>query len=189
MKTSNEILAKELIRYHRGMAGGKSNKLVYDLEVQEAFGDAIHSKILRLLAEKKEKMREDFGSFLGAVGTAVGHGVASEIGTALGVKGSTITTLARTAFSKSKPKSTTKTAASKKPTAKKKKLQSKSAIGSSPQKPMRISADQYRKEAGLPPRGSKNENTFSVVDIRTFRKENGKKVAKMHEQKPNDKGK
>lgn len=175
METHDQIFAKKLIRYHAGM--------VDELEVHQAFSDAMRPRIKRLMARKKKEVEEGVSAFFGAVGRAVGCGVASEIGSAIGVQGSTITTLARAAFSKSK--STTKVAASKKPNTKTKKKTSISSASSSTSHQPLTKQSLFKAESRPATTASKTATTANpmsatsnVTSITKFKKNRNQKEKK-----------
>jgi hypothetical protein len=189
METKTEMLAKQLVRHFaESKIKGSRGQEERDEVLQEAFHNAMRSRVRKLIVKKRKDVEEDFSSFLGAVGKSVGGAVAHQVATGLGISSKTVTGLASALLKPSK-KTTTKMLPSKqptakKPTAKKKKIKSKSAAGNPPQKPkiksksasgnppqkaVRMSADQYRKEAGLAPRASKNEEILTVAEIRKFK--------------------
>ena len=161
MQSKTELLAKQLVRHFVE----SRIKGVYDQEacsamLQDAFTEAIRSRINKLVEKKKKDVAEDFTSFLGK---AIGHSAAHVAASGLNVKTSTITGLVSTLRKSKKPKQ----------------KKTKSAVGSEPQAaPERMSADQYRKEMGLPPRGSKNEELLTIAEIRRLKQKGGIKCKK-----------
>jgi hypothetical protein len=118
METNTEILAKQLIRHccETAVRGPREDA---DAAFQKAFQNAMRPRVKRLVAKKKKNVQEDFSAFLGAVGRSVAHGAAHQVAAGLGISPSTVTSLGHALVKSSKSKPTTRTAASKRPTAKK----------------------------------------------------------------------
>ena len=132
MENNTEILMRRLVRHvaetHiRGLRGKEQRQKA----IQEAFHRCMVERIQPILQKRKKQIAfemfpraqkdEDLKSFVGAVGSTVGHAAAHQVAAAIGVKTSTVMNLGRAALAKSKSKSTTQLVPSKRPTSKKKK--------------------------------------------------------------------